>query len=109
MTTVQIVIGTPLTPNLWYTVRLEQLRQGSSAFNITINGALLAVNASQFSGLDFGQFDGPLFIGGHPNLSTIRVYTVNFVLQLLDHNNLNTVYLQSKTWQSCVTNKITVI
>ena len=46
----------------------------SETVTVMVNGVTTPTNISgQFSGVDFNQFDGPLYIGGHPDLSMIQV------------------------------------
>lgn len=69
-------IGQPLDPDVWYTVTLSSLGQGSSTLQVTVNGET-ATHTGSFEGVNFEVFDGPLFIGGHPLTSSIQVYDLN--------------------------------
>ena len=67
-------MGEPLDTDTWYIVTLRNLSHGSDGLQVDINGQPApSMMTSEFSGVDFGIFDGPLYIGGHPNVSAILV------------------------------------
>ena len=67
-----LTIGVPLDADVWYTITLRNLGQGSSMLQIMVNGEM-ANHTGSFEGINFEVFDGPLFIGGHPSTSSIQV------------------------------------
>lgn len=62
---------------------LSNVGRGSDALLVAVNGS-----ASEFTStgtdtqLDIELLDGPLYIGGHPNIADIQVYAVNRLLYL---------------------------
>ena len=65
--------GDPFVPNTWYEVELMDLGMGSLGFQIIVSNQTVPYSSTDFTGVDFTNFDGPLYIGGHPSFSTIPV------------------------------------
>ena len=72
----QITSEVSLTPNQFHIVILTQLEEGSEGFSFSVNGVSSPVTTSSFSRVNFAVFEGPLFIGGHPDISTIQVRVI---------------------------------
>jgi len=64
--------GSPLTSNLWYTVIVRNLAQGSNSLAIEVNGSPISFTSSSSSGVSFAVFNGPLFIGGIPDPTQVQ-------------------------------------
>ena len=69
-----LTVTEPLDTDTWYTVILRNL-SSTGDLRMEINGVDVTFIASISSGVDFSVFDGPLYIGGHPNVSAIQVAT----------------------------------
>lgn len=65
--------GDPLIAGVWYTVTLQGLGEGGTDISLSIDGEQVQISNSEFPALSFGNFNGPLYIGGHPSLLTIGV------------------------------------
>lgn len=65
--------GQPFLPNNWYEVDLIGLGIGSLGFLLSVDNEMVPYRSDDFVGIDFNIFNGPLYIGGHPSLSTIQV------------------------------------
>lgn len=65
--------GDQLLSGVWYTVELVGLNQGGSSLSLLINGQVVQLSSSTFPGVSFNNFNGPLYIGGHPSLATVGV------------------------------------
>ena len=73
----QIEVAVALTVNAWHEVTLSSIGSGSDALQVAINGT--AIDLMTTSGtdtvLDLTQLDGPLYIGGHPDIAEVQVKT----------------------------------
>lgn len=65
--------GDQILSGVWYTVELVGLNQGGTNLSLLINGQGVQLSSSRFPGVSFNNLNGPLYIGGHPSLATVRV------------------------------------
>ena len=66
------VHGSTLSVNSWHNVTLTDISAGSLLLHIAVNGADAPFGGG-YPSLNFSLLDGPLFVGGHPNLQDVMV------------------------------------
>ena len=64
----------------WHEVTLRNIGAGSDALQVSVNGTVSEHSAISGTDtlLDLGLLDGPLYIGGHPNILEIQVGVIGF-------------------------------
>ena len=72
--------------DFWYDVVILGLSLGGIQLSLSINGEAVSISNSGFLAINFRNFNGPLYIGGHPSLATVgvsifkmEVYTVMYL------------------------------
>ena len=65
---------------MWYTVEFIGLGLGGTQMSVLINGESVQISNSEFPAINFDNFNGPLYVGGHPSISTIGVSIYLFYL-----------------------------
>ena len=71
----QIEVSAELGVATWHEVTLRNIGRGSAALQVSVNG--VGTEHTTTSGidtqLDLQLLDGPLYIGGHPNILEVEV------------------------------------
>ena len=66
-------MGSQLLSGVWYTIEILGLGVGGTQLSLSINGEAVSISNLRFPAIIFSNFNGPLYIGGHPSLPSIRV------------------------------------
>ena len=77
MCCLQLLPAGDLTRGVVHEVQLQGLGAGSDSFTLLFDGSR-ASTLPDFDAVNFSVFDGPLYIGGHPQPASIQVRNNNY-------------------------------